>query len=151
MYIAERRRPQDGTFVVTVDGNRFDVRSATGQTQFGEKVVLRLLDSSGGVMREGLDSLGMPVAVVQAVRSIIQRSQGMLIVCGPTGSGKTTSSYAALGEVDALSRNIITIENPIEYQLPNVSQIAVNTAAGVTFASILRSVLRQDPDVLLIG
>ena len=151
MDIAERRRPQDGTFVVSVDGNRFDVRSATGPTQFGEKVVLRLLDSSGGVMREGLDSLGMPVGVVQAVRSIIQRSQGMLIVCGPTGSGKTTSSYAALGEVDALSRNIITIENPIEYQLPNVSQIAVNTAAGVTFASILRSVLRQDPDVLLIG
>lgn len=151
MDIAERRRPQDGTFVVTADGRRFDIRSATSPTQFGEKVVLRLLDSTGGSLRQGLESLGMPSQVSSAIRSIIHKSQGMLIVCGPTGSGKTTSVYAALSEIDKLTRNIVTIEDPIEYQLHDISQIAVNNAADVTFAKILRSVLRQDPDVLLVG
>lgn len=151
MDIAEHRRPQDGSFAVTAEGHRFDVRSATSPTQYGEKMVMRVLDSAGIAVRGGLDSVGMPPDTVQAIRGLIHRSQGMLIVCGPTGSGKTTSVYAALGEMDQLSRNIVTIEDPIEYQLQGVSQIAVNSATGVTFATILRSVLRQDPDVVLLG
>jgi type II secretory ATPase GspE/PulE/Tfp pilus assembly ATPase PilB-like protein len=151
MDIAERRRPQDGSFAVTVQGRRFDIRSATSPTQFGEKMVMRVLDASGAAIRQGLDSGGMPPEIAHAIREIIHRSQGMLIVCGPTGSGKTTTVYSALGEIDQLSRNIVTIEDPIEYQLQGISQIAVNTAADVTFATILRSVLRQDPDVVLVG
>lgn len=151
MDIAEHRRPQDGSFAVTAEGRRFDVRSASSPTQFGEKIVMRLLDPTGSAVRGGLDTGGMPPEIVQSVRGIIHRSQGMLIVCGPTGSGKTTSVYAALGEMDKLSRNIVTIEDPIEYQLDGISQIAVNSAAGVTFGTILRSVLRQDPDVVLLG
>lgn len=151
MDIAERRRPQDGTFAAVVDSRRFDIRGATGPTNFGEKLVLRLLDAEGGIMRGGLDGLGMSPGLSQALRSLVKRSQGMLIVCGPTGSGKTTSIYAAMSEMDVLTRNIVTIEDPIEYRLENISQTAVNAAAGLTFASILRSVLRQDPDVVLIG
>ncbi len=151
MDIAERRRPQDGTFVVLSDSRRFDIRAATGPTSFGEKMVLRLLDADGGVVKEGIRSLGMREVVQNSLESIIHQPHGMLIVCGPTGSGKTTTLYTALGEIDALSRNIVTIEDPIEYRLANISQTAVNNAADLTFASILRSVLRQDPDVILVG
>jgi general secretion pathway protein E len=151
MDIAERRRPQDGSFAVVAAGRRVEVRAATAPTNFGEKAALRLLETEGGIIRDGLDALGMSPGMVSALRGIIQRSQGMLIVCGPTGSGKTTSVYAALGELDALTRNIVTIEDPIEYRLDNVSQTAVNSAASLTFAAILRSVLRQDPDVILVG
>ena len=151
MDIAERRRPQDGSFAVLAEGKRIEVRAATAPTNYGEKAALRLLETEGVIIREGLDALSMTPGMVAAIRGIIQRSQGMLIVCGPTGSGKTTSVYAALGELDALTRNIVTIEDPIEYRLDNVSQTAVNTAAELTFATILRSVLRQDPDVILVG
>jgi len=151
MDIAERRRPQDGSFAVLAEGRRLEMRVATAPTNYGEKAALRLLETEGGIIREGLDALGMTPGMVAAIRGIIHRSQGMLIVCGPTGSGKTTSVYAALGELDALVRNIVTIEDPIEYRLENVSQTAVNTAAELTFAAILRSVLRQDPDVILVG
>jgi general secretion pathway protein E len=151
MDIAERRRPQDGSFAVIAGGQRIEVRAATSPTSFGEKAALRLLETEGGIIRNGLDALGMTPGMVAALRGIIHRSQGMLIVCGPTGSGKTTSVYAALGELDALTRNIVTIEDPIEYRLDNVSQTAVNPAADLTFAAILRSVLRQDPDVILVG
>ena len=151
MDIAERRRPQDGSFAVIAGGRRFDIRVNTGPTGFGEKVSLRLLDPSGGVLREGLGALGMREAPLQSLRSVIHRSHGMLIVCGPTGSGKTTTVYAALSEIDAMIRNIVTIEDPIEYQLENVSQTAVNNAASLGFAAILRAVLRQDPDVILVG
>lgn len=151
MDIAERRRPQDGSFAVLAEGRRLEIRAATAPTNYGEKAALRLLETEGGIIRGGLDALGMTAGMVAALRSIIHRSQGMLIVCGPTGSGKTTSVYAALGELDALTRNIVTIEDPIEYRLENVSQTAVNTAAELTFAAILRSVLRQDPDVILVG
>jgi general secretion pathway protein E len=136
---------------VVAEGRRIEVRAATAPTNFGEKAALRLLETEGGIIRGGLDALGMTQGMLAAIRSIIQRSQGMLIVCGPTGSGKTTSVYAALGELDALTRNIVTIEDPIEYRLENVSQTAVNSAADLTFAAILRSVLRQDPDVILVG
>jgi type II secretory ATPase GspE/PulE/Tfp pilus assembly ATPase PilB-like protein len=151
MDIAERRRPQDGTFAVMTNAKRFDVRAATGPTNFGEKMVLRLLDADGGVVKAGVKSLGMRETVQKSLESIIHQPHGMLIVCGPTGSGKTTTLYTALGEIDTLSRNIVTIEDPIEYRLDNISQTAVNNAAELTFAKILRSVLRQDPDVILVG
>jgi type II secretory ATPase GspE/PulE/Tfp pilus assembly ATPase PilB-like protein len=151
MDIAERRRPQDGTFALLKAGRKFDVRAASGPTSFGEKMALRLLDADSGVIKGGLASLGMRESMLKTLQSIVQQPNGMLIVCGPTGSGKTTTLYVALGEIDVLSRNIVTIEDPIEYRLENISQTAVNTAAELTFAKILRSVLRQDPDVILVG
>ena len=151
MDIAERRRPQDGTFAVLADGKKFEVRAASGPTSFGEKMALRLLDAGGELVKSGLKSLGMSKALVTQLESVIHQPHGMLIVCGPTGSGKTTTLYAALGEIDVLSRNIVTIEDPIEYRLDNISQTAVNNQADLTFAKILRSVLRQDPDVILVG
>jgi len=151
MDIAERRRPQDGTFAVVFDGRRFDVRAASGPTNYGEKIALRLLDAEGSIVKQGLGTFGMRDSVLKQLRDIIHRPHGMLIVCGPTGSGKTTTVYGALGEIDVLSRNIVTIEDPIEYRLDNISQTAVNVAADLTFAKILRSVLRQDPDVILVG
>ena len=151
MDIAERRRPQDGTFAAIYEGRKFDIRSASGPTNFGEKMALRLLDAGGGLVKSGLEKLGLRDQMLKTIRSIIQQPHGMLIVCGPTGSGKTTTLYGALGEIDVFSRNIVTIEDPIEYRLDNISQTAVNNAAELTFAKILRSVLRQDPDVILVG
>jgi type II secretory ATPase GspE/PulE/Tfp pilus assembly ATPase PilB-like protein len=151
MDIAERRRPQDGTFAVIMGDRRFDVRAASGPTNYGEKMSLRLLDADGGMVKGGLGKLGMRDSILKPLREICQQPHGMLIVCGPTGSGKTTTLYSALGEIDVYSRNIITIEDPIEYRLEGISQTAVNTAAELTFAKILRSTLRQDPDVILVG
>ena len=151
MNIAERRRPQDGNFSALVDGRRFDIRAATGPTNYGEKLALRLLDSTGELVLQGFQKLGMSFSVEKQVARIIQQPDGMLIVSGPTGSGKTTTLYAALGQLDHQSRNIVTIEDPIEYQLAGISQTAINNAADLTFANILRSLLRQDPDVILVG
>ena len=151
MDIAERRRPQDGTFAVLAGSRRFDVRAASGPTNFGEKLALRLLDADGGIVRQGLTALGMRDSMMRTLRDVVQRSHGMLVVAGPTGSGKTTTVYAALAEIDMLTRNVVTIEDPVEYRLDNISQTAVNVAADLTFAKILRSVLRQDPDVILVG
>lgn len=151
MDIAERRRPQDGAFAVLKAGHKFDIRAATGPTNFGEKMALRLLDADASVIKGGLESLGMRESMLKTLKAIVQQPHGMLIVCGPTGSGKTTTLYVALGEIDVLSKNIVTIEDPIEYRLDNISQTAVNPAADLTFAKILRSVLRQDPDVILVG
>ena len=151
MDIAEKRRPQDGTFTVLMEDRRFDVRAASAPTSFGEKMALRLLDADGGIVKGGLGAIGMKDSVVANLREIIQQPHGMLIVCGPTGSGKTTTLYSALSEIDVNSKNIITIEDPIEYRLEGISQTAVNVAAELTFAKILRSTLRQDPDVILIG
>jgi type II secretory ATPase GspE/PulE/Tfp pilus assembly ATPase PilB-like protein len=151
MDIAEKRRPQDGTFTVLMEDRRFDVRAASAPTNFGEKMALRLLDADGGIVKGGLGSIGMKDSVVAQLREIIQQPHGMLIVCGPTGSGKTTTLYSALSEIDVNSKNIITIEDPIEYRLEGISQTAVNVAAELTFAKILRSTLRQDPDVILVG
>ena len=117
MDIAERRRPQDGTFALVKSGRKFDVRAASGPTNFGEKMALRLLDADSGVIKGGLASLGMRDSMLKSLQGIIQQPHGMLIVCGPTGSGKTTTLYVALGEIDVLARNIVTIEDPIEYQL----------------------------------
>ena len=151
MDIAERRRPQDGTFAVLFKGRKFDIRAASGPTNFGEKMALRLLDSDGAIVKNGLEGIGMSESVTKKIRQIIQQPHGMLLVCGPTGSGKTTTLYTALGELDVFSKNIVTIEDPIEYRLDNISQTAVNVAADLTFANILRSTLRQDPDVILVG
>jgi len=151
MNIAERRRPQDGTFAATLDGAKFDIRAASTPTSYGEKMVLRLLQSSGGVMKSGLDKIGLRPQVLKRLNEIIHKPYGMFNVVGPTGSGKTTTVYASLSEIDAHKHNITTIEDPVEYRLENITQIAVNTQAEVSFANILRSVLRQDPDVLLVG
>ena len=151
MDISERRRPQDGTFSAIFEKAKYDVRSASTPTSYGEKMVLRLLNSSGGVMKAGLGNIGLRTQLLEQLREVIHKPYGMFLVTGPTGSGKTTTVYASLSEIDALQHNITTIEDPVEYRLDGITQIAVNTAAGVTFASILRSVLRQDPDVLLVG
>ena len=151
MDIAERRRPQDGTFSAVFGTDKYDIRVASTPTSYGEKLVLRLLQSSGGVMKSGLDSIGLRPGILKQLREVIHKPYGMFIVAGPTGSGKTTTVYASLSEIDAHQHNITTIEDPVEYRLDNITQIAVNSKAGVSFASILRSVLRQDPDVLLVG
>jgi len=151
MDIAERRRPQDGTFAACVAGSRFDIRAASGPTNFGEKLSLRMLEADGGIVKSGLSGLGMRSSTATKLRELTNRSHGMLVVSGPTGSGKTTTLYACLNEIDVLTRNVVTIEDPVEYRLENISQTAVNNAADLTFAKILRSVLRQDPDVILVG
>jgi type II secretory ATPase GspE/PulE/Tfp pilus assembly ATPase PilB-like protein len=151
MNIAERRRPQDGTFSIQAGTDKYDVRVASSPTSYGEKLVLRLLKTSGGILSTGLDGIGVRKRVLEQLRAIIHKPYGMFLVAGPTGSGKTTTVYAALSEIDAKQHNITTIEDPVEYRLDNITQIAVNTKADVSFASILRSVLRQDPDVLLVG
>jgi type II secretory ATPase GspE/PulE/Tfp pilus assembly ATPase PilB-like protein len=151
MDISERRRPQDGTFAVQCGPDKYDVRVASTPTSYGEKVVMRLLRSSGGLMTGGLEPIGLRPPLLKQLREIIHKPYGMFLVVGPTGSGKTTTVYASLSEIDAHQHNITTIEDPVEYRLDNITQIAVNTKADVSFASILRSVLRQDPDVLLVG
>ncbi len=147
--ISERRKPQDGSFQALINAKPVDFRVSTAPSNFGEKMVIRVLDKSAGIKR--LEDLGFTEKLLENVRSVVLQPHGMLIVCGPTGSGKSTTLYAALSEIDASTKNIITIEDPIEYQLSNVTQTAVNTKAGVTFASVLRSCLRQDPDVLMVG
>jgi type II secretory ATPase GspE/PulE/Tfp pilus assembly ATPase PilB-like protein len=151
MDIAERRRPQDGTFAVHCGADRFEIRVASTPTSYGEKLVMRLLRSSGGVVAGGLNAIGLRPPILRQLREIIHKPYGMFLVVGPTGSGKTTTVYASLSEIDAHQHNITTIEDPVEYRLENITQIAVNTKADVSFANILRSVLRQDPDVLLVG
>jgi|LakMenEpi03Aug12_release.lakeMendotaPanAssembly.Ray.scaffolds.fasta_scaffold98542_2 type II secretory ATPase GspE/PulE/Tfp pilus assembly ATPase PilB-like protein len=151
MDIAERRRPQDGTFSAVLDTVHYDIRAASTPTSYGEKMVMRVLQSSGGMLTGGLGSVGLRTQLLEPLREVIHKPYGMFLVTGPTGSGKTTTVYASLSEIDAQQHNITTIEDPVEYRLDGITQIAVNTAAGVTFASILRSVLRQDPDVLLVG
>jgi type II secretory ATPase GspE/PulE/Tfp pilus assembly ATPase PilB-like protein len=151
MDIAERRRPQDGTFAAVFEKAKYDIRAASTPTSYGEKMVMRLLNSSGGVMQAGLANIGLRSQILEQLRQVIHKPYGMFLVTGPTGSGKTTTVYASLSEIDRLQHNITTIEDPVEYRLDGVTQIAVNSQAGVTFAAILRSVLRQDPDVLLVG
>jgi general secretion pathway protein E len=148
MDIAERRRSQDGTFAFRCNERMFDVRAASTPTKDGEKITLRLLEALNS---RSLEELGMQKSIAEAIRSVGGRSSGMLLICGPTGEGKTTTAFAALKEIDGLTRNIVTIEDPIEYRLDAATQIPVNNDAGQTFATILRSVLRQDPDVILVG
>ena len=147
--ISEKRLPQDGRFHVRVRDQRVDVRIATCPTQNGESVVMRLLRQDGGMI--GLEKLGMPPEMLKRFREIIRRSNGMILVTGPTGSGKTTTLYSALAEINTLDQKIITVEDPVEYRLAGTNQVQVNEKIELTFSRVLRSALRQDPDVILIG
>ncbi|MDX8401042.1 MAG: type II secretion system ATPase GspE [Mariprofundaceae bacterium] len=147
--IAEKRHPQDGRFRVRIAGREVDIRVSVLPTAFGERVVLRLLDRGARMLT--LPELGMSQAHLSLMRSAIRAPHGIVLVTGPTGSGKTTTLYAALMEVDRVNRNVMTIEDPIEYQLDGVGQMQVQPKIGVTFAAGLRSILRQDPDIVMIG
>ncbi|MGH3054659.1 MAG: GspE/PulE family protein, partial [Gaiellaceae bacterium] len=147
--IAERRRPQDGRIRVRLEERELDLRVSTVPTMFGESVVLRLLDRGGRPVT--LDELGMDPATLETMAKLANKPHGMLLVTGPTGSGKTTTLYAALQRRETHAEKIITVEDPIEYQLAGVTQIPVHQQAGVTFGSALRSILRQDPDVIMVG
>ena len=147
--IAEKRLPQDGRITVRLGGRSVDLRVSTLPSSYGERVVLRVLDKQSEHI--GLDELGMEKDLKAYFKSLINRPHGIVLVTGPTGSGKTTTLYAALAEVDRHQRNIMTIEDPIEYNFEGISQTQVNTKADMTFARGLRAILRQDPDVVLIG
>jgi MSHA biogenesis protein MshE len=147
--IAEKRLPQDGRFVAQVRQRPVDVRISTMPTQFGESVVMRLLDRGGSALR--LDAIGLPPSMLERLRGVLGQPSGMVLVTGPTGSGKTTTLYGALSELNTSERKIITVEDPVEYRLPGVNQVQVNEKIELDFARVLRSALRQDPDVLLVG
>jgi type IV pilus assembly protein PilB len=149
MNIVERRRPQDGQFGAEVDGQGVDVRVATIATIWGEHCSMRILEKSRSVMT--LADLGMPHDTYEKFIRVVRSPSGMVLCTGPTGSGKTTTLYAVLSEVVDGTRNIMTIEDPVEYVLPSISQIQTNDQAGLSFATGLRSILRQDPDVILVG
>jgi type IV pilus assembly protein PilB len=149
MNIVERRRPQDGQIALTIDGRPIDVRVATTATIWGENCVLRILDKSRALMH--LDSLGMPAKTHEIYQKIVRAPFGMVLCAGPTGSGKTTTLYATVAEINEPDRNIMTIEDPVEYILPSINQIQMNEGIGITFATGLRSILRQDPDIILVG
>lgn len=147
--IAEKRRPQDGKIKIHFSGRPIDLRVSTLPTNFGEKVVIRILDKK--VALHNLASLGMSETQLATFQHALSQPQGLILVTGPTGSGKTTTLYAGLNALRDKTKNIVTIEDPIEYQLEGINQVPVNRKAGVTFASVLRSVLRQDPNVILVG
>ncbi len=147
--IAEKRLPQDGRFAIRVRNRNLDVRLSTMPVAWGESVVMRLLDQSAGLLE--LDQLGMAPAIVERIKVQIERPHGLILVTGPTGSGKTTTLYAILNRLNNPARKIITVEDPVEYRLPRITQVQVNTKIELSFARVLRSALRQDPDVVLIG
>ncbi|KRH78286.1 type II secretion system protein E [Ferrovum sp. JA12] len=147
--IAEKRLPQDGRIALRVAGKSVDIRVSTIPTGFGERVVLRLLDKEGGKLN--LVHLGMAPDTLQQFDRLIQRPHGIVLVTGPTGSGKTTTLYAALSRLDHHSTNIMTVEDPIEYNIDGIGQTQVNAKIDMSFAKALRAILRQDPDVIMIG
>ncbi len=147
--ISEKRLPQDGRFNLQVKGHSVDVRMSTMPVQYGESVVMRLLDQSAGIL--SLDETGMPADLVARLRHQISRPHGMVLVTGPTGSGKTTTLYAALSELNQSTKKIITAEDPVEYRLPRINQVQINSKIDLTFSSILRTALRQDPDIIMVG
>ncbi|CAI8332057.1 MAG: Type II secretion system protein E [Porticoccaceae bacterium UBA1117] len=147
--IAEKRLPQDGRMSVKLGGRSIDLRISTMPSSHGERVVMRLLDKDAGQLQ--VDDLGMPSDTSAQLDDLIRRPHGIVLVTGPTGSGKTTTLYAALQQMDRKGRNIMTVEDPVEYDLPGISQTQINLRAGMTFARGLKAILRQDPDVILIG
>jgi MSHA biogenesis protein MshE len=147
--ISEKRLPQDGRFNLEIKGHSVDVRMSTMPLQYGESVVMRLLDQSAGLL--SLNETGMPKDLISRMRRQISRPHGMVLVTGPTGSGKTTTLYAALSELNTASKKVITVEDPVEYRLPRINQVQVNNKIDLTFSSILRTALRQDPDILMVG
>ncbi len=149
MDIGERRRPQDGRFEMAVAGKEIDFRVSTLPTSKGEKVVMRLLDKSS--IKLSLENLGLNPAQHALLDSNLRNPHGMILVTGPTGSGKTTTLYAGLNLLNSIEKNIVTVEDPVEYELEGVSQVQVNPKADLTFANALRSILRQDPDIVMIG
>ena len=149
MDIAQRRRPQDGGFTARASHGDVSFRVATAGVLNGEKVSVRVLDQSASAF--SLTSVGLSASEQTQIKKALSAGSGMVLVCGPTGSGKSSTVHAMLRTIDSIERNVITIEDPIEYILPNASQIEINTKAGLTFASALRSVLRQDPDVISVG
>lgn len=147
--ISEKRLPQDGRFSLKVKGRNLDVRLSTMPIEYGESVVMRLLDQSGAVT--SLDHVGMPREMLERFRRLIHMPHGLILVTGPTGSGKTTTLYGALQELNEIGVKIITVEDPVEYRLHRINQVQVNPKIELSFARILRSALRQDPDILLVG
>ncbi|MBL1141740.1 MAG: Flp pilus assembly complex ATPase component TadA [Proteobacteria bacterium] len=147
--ISEKRLPQDGRFSLKIKDHNIDVRLSTMPVQYGESVVMRLLDQTGGTL--SIDTIGMPKVLLKRFETLIQRPHGMILVTGPTGSGKTTTLYAALQTLNVPEKKIITVEDPVEYKLPRINQVQVHTDIGLTFSTVLRSALRQDPDIVLIG
>ncbi|MAD47115.1 MAG: MSHA biogenesis protein MshE [Oceanospirillaceae bacterium] len=147
--ISEKRLPQDGRFNIRVLHHSIDVRLSTMPVQFGESVVMRLLDQTSGILH--LNTLGMPQVLQDRFEYLIHRPHGLVLVTGPTGSGKTTTLYAALSLLNQPEKKIITAEDPIEYRLPRINQVQVNSKVGLEFATVLRASLRQDPDIVLIG
>ena len=149
MNIAERRIPQDGRIKLTMQGKEYDMRVNTCPSVFGEKIVMRVLDKSSVML--GLDKIGLYPDMQAQLLDIGNQPNGMLMVCGPTGSGKTTTLYSLLNVVSTIEKNVSTVEDPVEYQLPGLTQVQVNRKAGLTFATALRAFLRQDPDVIMVG
>lgn len=149
MNIAERRVPQDGRIHIKMQEKDFDMRVSTCPTAYGEKVVMRILDKSSVMI--GLDKLGLYPETQEDLLDLCNQPNGMFLICGPTGSGKTTTLYSSLNVVNSVEKNVMTVEDPVEYQLPGLSQVHVNRKAGLTFANALRAFLRQDPDVIMVG
>jgi type IV pilus assembly protein PilB len=149
MDVSEKRLPQDGRFVIAIGNRDIDVRASTLPTVNGEKVVLRVLDRRNLV--SGLVNLGFAPQTQIDFRELIRKPEGLILITGPTGSGKTTTLYAALNEVKSIEKNIVTLEDPVEYSLPLINQVQINERAGLTFASALRSILRQNPDIIMVG
>jgi len=149
MNIAERRLPQDGRMKMEVGGRQIDMRVSTVPTVYGESMVIRLLDQGPGMM--GMDSLGLNAEALAMLEAAIVQPHGMILVTGPTGSGKTSTLYASLGKVNLPGNKIITVEDPVEYQIDGINQIQVKSQIDLTFASALRSIVRQDPDIIMVG
>jgi len=149
LNIAEKRLPQDGRIRIKLAGRDIDIRLSTIPTSFGERIVMRLLDKTATLL--DLAEIGMSQATLHSMEAVIKRSHGIVLVTGPTGSGKTTTLYGALSKINTPDLNILTVEDPVEYQLKGISQMAINPKIGLTFAQGLRSFLRQDPDVIMVG
>jgi type IV pilus assembly protein PilB len=149
LNIAERRMPQDGRIQVKVDGRIIDLRFASMPGIYGEKVVLRLLDKNESLL--DLNKMGFDPTILKRFKSLLRQPHGLILVCGPTGSGKTTTLYSAITLLDTVERNIVTIEDPVEYQLENINQNQVHAAIGLKFATFIRHALRQDPDIIMVG
>jgi type IV pilus assembly protein PilB len=149
MDIAEKRVPQDGRISMIVEGKPYDFRVSTLPAVFGEKIVLRVLDKTN--ISVGLNRLGLLPHTFEMFESMLMRTYGIILVTGPTGSGKSTTLYSCLSKVNSGEKNILTIEDPVEYELAGITQVGVNNKAGMTFAAGLKSMLRQDPDIIMVG
>ena len=149
LNIAERRVPQDGRFNVRVKDKNIDLRISTLPTVYGEKIVARLLDKSGG--RIALEAIGLTDEGLAAIKNLLKYRNGVILVVGPTGSGKTTTMYSMIHEINTRDVNLVTLEDPVEYNIEGVNQVQINEKVGLTFASGLRSILRQDPDIIAVG